>query len=138
MSRSRSYLVSAVVMLALDMLWLGVVAPAFYRQYIGPLMRPQPDLLAATLFYLIYVVGVNEFVLQSIPGGAPWTAAARRGALFGLVAYATFDLTAQAVLAGWSPVVTAVDMAWGALLTATVAGVTRAVTHRRTAPGGAT
>lgn len=137
MNRWRSYAVSAVVMLALDMLWLGLVAPAFYRQYIGPLMRPQPELVAATLFYLIYVVGVNEFVLRAIPSGAPWTAAAKRGAFFGLVAYATFDLTAQAVLAGWSPVVTVVDMAWGALLTATVAGVTHAVTHRRPASGGA-
>ena len=125
-------------MLALDMLWLGLVAPAFYRQYIGPLMRPQPELVAATLFYLIYVVGVNEFVLKAIPSEAPWTQAAKRGALFGLVAYATFDLTAQAVLAGWSPVVTVVDMAWGALLTATVAGVTQAVTRRRPASGGAT
>jgi uncharacterized membrane protein len=133
MSRTRTYLVSAGIMLALDLAWLGLVAPPFYRSTIGPLMRPSPDLAAAALFYAIYVVGVNEFVLGALPPGTPLARVAARGALFGLVAYATFDLTAQAVLAGWSPLVTAVDMVWGTLLTATVATATRAVTGRRAA-----
>lgn len=135
MSRTRTYAISGVVMLALDLLWLGVLAPPFYQRFIGPLMRPQPDLVAATLFYLIYVVGVNEFVLHALPRGTPTRQAALRGALFGFVAYATFDLTAQAVLRGWSPVVTLVDMAWGTALTATVAGVTQRLSGRARAIG---
>lgn len=130
MSRAAAYAVSAAIMLALDLFWLGVVAPPFYRAHIGALMRPQPDLVAAVLFYAIYLVGVNEFVLRERLEDPSVRSVALRGALFGLVAYATFDLTAQAVLAGWSPVVTAVDMAWGTLLTATVAAGTWAIGRR--------
>jgi len=134
MSRTRTYAVSAVVMLALDLLWLGVLAPPLYQRTIGPLLRPQPDLVAAALFYAIYLVGVNEFVIRAFPPGARLAAVAARGAFFGFVAYATFDLTAQAVLAHWSWLATVADMAWGTLLTATVATVTRVVAGRR-APG---
>jgi len=129
--RITAYATSAAVMLALDLFWLVVVAPRFYQHFIGPLMRPQPDVLAAVLFYGLYLVGVNEFVLRGRPASATVRQVALRGALFGLVAYATFDLTAQSVLAGWSWVVTAVDMAWGTLLTATVAGVTWRVARGR-------
>ena len=134
MSRTRTYAASAVVMLALDLLWLGVIAPPLYQRTIGPLLRPQPDLVAAALFYAIYLVGVNEFVIRAFPPGARLAAVAARGAFFGFVAYATFDLTAQAVLAHWSWLATVADMAWGTLLTATVATVTRVVAGRR-APG---
>jgi uncharacterized membrane protein len=130
MSRMRTYGVAAVALLALDLLWLGVIAPPLYQRTIGPLLRPQPDLLAAALFYAVYLMGVNELVIHALPATAPLGRVAARGALLGFVAYATFDLTALAVLAGWSPLVTAVDIAWGTLLTATVAAVTRAVVGR--------
>lgn len=130
MRRGASYALSAAILLALDLFWLGVVAPSFYQRHIGPLMRPQPDVFAAALFYMLYLVGVNEFVLQPTPRDASVRRVALRGALFGLVAYATFDLTAQSVLVGWSWVVTAVDMAWGALLTTIVAGGTWAGVRR--------
>jgi len=133
MNRIRGYSVSAVVMLALDLLWLGVLAPPLYQRTIGPLLRPQPDLVAAALFYAIYLMGVNELVIRAFPRGTRLAAVAARGALFGFVAYATFDLTAQAVLKDWSWLTTVVDMAWGTLLTTTVATVTHAVAGRRPA-----
>ncbi len=120
MRHFRTYAVSAVTMLALDLLWLGVIAPPLYQREVGPLMRAQPNVAAAALFYAIYLVGVNFFVLQSLPAGATRAQAARRGAAFGFVAYATFDLTALAVLNGWTPFITAVDMAWGTALTSIV------------------
>ncbi len=122
MSRSRTYPIAALVMLALDLFWLGVISPPLYQAHIGPLLRPQPDLLAAALFYAIYLVGVNEFAVHAVPG-ASVRSVMWRGALFGFVAYATFDLTALAMLRGWSPLVTAVDMVWGTMLTAIAAGV---------------
>lgn len=131
MNRIRSYVVSAVVMLALDLLWLGVLAPPLYQRTIGPLLRPQPDLLAAALFYAVYLVGVNELVVRGFAPLAPLARVAARGAFFGFVAYATFDLTAQAVLRDWSWVTTAADMAWGTLLTATVAAAGFAAGRRR-------
>jgi uncharacterized membrane protein len=126
MSRALTYGVSAVVMLTLDVLWLGVVAPPLYERTIGPLLRPQPNLLAAALFYAVYLVGVNELVIHAAATTARSTWVAARGALLGLVAYSTFDLTALAVLLGWSALVTAVDIAWGTALTAATAGLTHA------------
>jgi uncharacterized membrane protein len=137
MSRPLTYGVSAVVMLTLDLLWLGVVAAPLYERTIGPLLRPQPNLVAALLFYLVYLVGINELVIHAEAETSRSARVAARGALLGFVAYSTFDLTALAVLAGWSALVTVVDVAWGTLLTAASAGVAHAVgARRRAATGG--
>jgi uncharacterized membrane protein len=50
-----------------------------------------------------------------------WRAAALTGALFGLFAYATYDLTNFATLKVWSLRVTVLDIGWGALVTAAAA-----------------
>ena len=131
MNRVRAYATSAVTMLALDLLWLGVIAPPLYQREVGALMRARPDAIAAALFYAIYLVGVNEFVLAAAKPDDGVDRVALRGALFGFVAYATFDLTALAVLNGWTPTITAIDMAWGTALTGIVAGVAHAATRRR-------
>lgn len=130
-SRPRTYAVSALLFVGLDAVWLGWLSPAFYRAHLGALVRDTPDFVAAALFYAIYLVGVNEFVIRAEPSGATTARVAGRGALLGLFAYATFDLTAQAVLRGWSWTVTAADLAWGSFLTAAVAaGTHRAVVRR--------
>jgi len=131
MNRARTYPISAAIMLALDLLWLGVISPPLYQGQVGQLLRPEPLLLPAALFYMIYLVGVNEFVIHAMSLNASLAQVLGRGALFGVVAYATFDLTAMAMLAGWTPLVTVVDIAWGALLTATVAALTVAFARRR-------
>ena len=122
MTRVKSFALVAITMLALDLVWLGVISPPLYQAHIGPLLRPQPDLMAAVLFYTLYLIGVDVFVVHARTGARVREVAAR-GALFGLVAYATFDLTALAMLRGWSPLVTVVDMAWGTALTATAGAV---------------
>jgi len=130
-SRPFTYAVSAAVLVGLDAVWLGMVSPALYRAEVGPLVRENPDLLAAALFYAIYLVGVNEFVIRAAAAATSPARVAARGALLGLFAYATFDLTAQAVLRGWSWRITAIDLAWGTALTAVVSAATHAVTRRR-------
>ncbi len=114
------YLFMVVVFFIIDMIWLGVVARNFYRDNLGHLMLDSPNWPVAIGFYLLYVFGV--MVLATLP--AAETASASRailyGALFGLVAYGTYDLTNLATLKDWSRVVTAVDLVWGAVLTGTV------------------
>ena len=116
----KHYLVTFLVFLVLDALWLGLVAPRFYQSQIGFLMAKRPKWAAAGIFYLLFVAGLVVFcvspgVQQSSLGWAAW-----RGALFGLVAYATYDLTNLATIEGWPLLVTAVDLVWGtALSTAT-------------------
>ena len=53
-----------------------------------------------------------------------------RGALFGFVAYATYDLTNLATMKGFTTRVVVVDMLWGMVLTLVVAGATYAMLHR--------
>ncbi len=114
---------TVLAMLVLDGIWLGLVARGFYRQHLGFLMADQVNWGAAVLFYGLYAIGLTVFVtMPSIDAGSVGTAL-WRGALFGLVAYATYDLTNQATLKGWPVIVTAVDLAWGVLLSAAVGAI---------------
>ena len=113
----KLYLLSFGSLLVIDSVWLTKVAPKFYKSNIGHLMAENPNLLAAGLFYLIYIVGVVVFVVQPAVDAKSLSFAATRGALFGLVAYSTFDLTGMAVFKNWPAKVTIVDMLWGTILT---------------------
>ena len=116
----KLYLLSFGSLLAIDSLWLVKVAPKFYKSNIGHLMTDNPNLLAAGLFYVIYIIGSVVFVVQPAVADKSVMFAATRGALFGLVAYSTFDLTANAVFKDWPLKVTVIDMLWGTILTAGV------------------
>lgn len=110
-----AYLGTMLAFLILDGLWLGVVMGPTYKSLLGPLMLDQPRLLPAALFYLLYVLGCVVFVV--LPS-ASWQRAARLGALLGLVAYGTYDLSNWATLQGWSAQLAMMDMAWGTFLIA--------------------
>ncbi len=120
-----SLVVSLISMLAIDALWLSTMAKTFYAKHIGHLMAPQANLLPAGIFYLIYTSALTILViLPAIGQGATNLRVFLTGALFGFAAYATYDLTNQATLKSWPTVVSLVDMAWGALLTGTIALIT--------------
>jgi uncharacterized membrane protein len=117
MTRSLlTYAATFVALAALDFLWLGVVAKSFYRDGIGHLMAPAPNLPAAAAFYLLYPIGLVVFAV--LPSGGDWLRALALGALFGLFCYGTYDLTNLAVLKDWPLPVTLVDIAWGAVVSA--------------------
>lgn len=120
MSTVYLYLGTFAAFLAIDAVWLGLVAPKFYSGQIGHLMAPSPNLPAAGIFYAIYVVGVLVFAVLPADGVGPMRAVAL-GALFGFIAYATYDLTNLATLRDWPILVTVVDLAWGTFLTGSVA-----------------
>ena len=116
-----AYVSTAVVFFALDYLWLTRIAIGFYREHIGALLLATPNFAAAGIFYLFYVVGLVYFaVMPAVSAGSILTAVIN-GALLGLLAYGTYDMTNLATLKGWSLQMSLVDMAWGAFLTATAA-----------------
>jgi len=117
----KIYSAMAVAFLALDSLWLGVVSKSFYNKHIGGLMADKPNFVAAGIFYVIFLFGLLMLVV--IPAGKAHSLAQAlwSGALFGLVCYATYDLTNQAVLKDWSTIITIVDILWGVFLTTIVA-----------------
>ncbi|MEW6086500.1 MAG: DUF2177 family protein [Chloroflexota bacterium] len=114
----KLYFLTLVVFLGIDSVWLGLVAPKFYRSQIGHLMAEKANLLVAGLFYLLFVGVLVYFVVAPAVPSGEMRNALLRGALFGLVTYATYDLTNHATLRDWSSLVTVVDMIWGTLLTA--------------------
>jgi uncharacterized membrane protein len=116
-----AFVAALAAMAVIDGVWLGLVARTFYRRHLGPLMADRPNWTAAVAFYLLYVVGVTVFAVLPAADSGSLLGAAWRGGLFGLVAYATYDLTNAATLRGWPGIVVVVDMAWGMMLTASVA-----------------
>jgi uncharacterized membrane protein len=108
------YLVTLAVLMVLDFLFLGVLAKRFFVAEVGDMLA-EVKAVPAVLFYLLYVVGVLIFVSHS--ARSPQSTLLY-GALFGLFCYATFDLTSLALLKHWSWAVAAVDISWGALVTA--------------------
>lgn len=120
----KLFAIALPVFFAIDMVWLGLVAKDFYRAQIGALMKPDVNWIAAIIFYLIFIAGLVVFVISPSVEKGSWTHALLFGALFGFVCYATYDLTNLAVAKDWPFLVTIVDLAWGALLAASVSVVT--------------
>ena len=116
----KLYFVTLTAFLAIDAVWLALVARTFYRRYLDWLMAANPNWIAALAFYLLFVVGVLVFVV--IPGveGGSLRTTLLKGALFGLIAYGTYDLTNQATVKNWPLTITAVDMVWGTVLSVAV------------------
>lgn len=115
-----SYLLTAVIFFALDMVWLGLVAKDMYRKELGPLLKSQPDWVAAGIFYLLFILGTLIFAVYPAVGKHSLTTAVVLGALFGFFTYATYDLTNLATLKDWPLMISLVDIAWGTFLTSTV------------------
>jgi uncharacterized membrane protein len=116
----KAYLITLPVFLAIDLVWLSLIARKFYAQHLGYLMKTNVNFMAAGLFYLLFVVGLVVFSVLPALEKNSWTHAFFLGALLGLISYATYDLTNLATIKDWPLVVTIVDMAWGAVLGASV------------------
>lgn len=117
------YFLAVPIFFLIDMLWLGFVANKFYQSQLAHLLGPV-NWTAAITFYLLYIVGIVVFAI--LPGieSSSLVRTLILGALFGFIAYATYDLTNLATLNDWPMAVVVVDMIWGAVLTASVAGIT--------------
>ncbi|WP_425995151.1 DUF2177 family protein [Afipia sp. DC4300-2b1] len=112
-----AYIVTAVIFLGIDFIWLSRTM-SFYKQELGGLLAEKPDLSVAALFYTIYVAGILMFAIVPAERNGSWIWALLLGAALGLVAYATYDLTNLATLKDWSAKVAIADIVWGTFLTA--------------------
>ncbi|RYF01421.1 MAG: DUF2177 family protein [Comamonadaceae bacterium] len=125
-----AYGVVAIVFLALDTVWLTTMADRLYRPAIGHLMQQGFSLVPALVFYVLYVAGVVIFAVRpALQSGSPWHALGW-GALLGLLAYATYDLTNQATLKDWPWHLTVADLCWGAFATSVSAAAACAVVQK--------
>ena len=120
----KIYAVALTIFFAIDIVWLGFIATKFYRDQIGFLMKSDVNWTAAGIFYLLFILGLVLFVIYPAIEKGSWTHALLFGALFGLITYATYDLTNLATLKDWPILVTIVDLIWGSVLATSVSVAT--------------
>jgi uncharacterized membrane protein len=126
------YIIALVVFLAIDAVWLITAGRTFYVAEIGGLLRERPNLVVAFGFYLLFIAGLVYFAIA--PAGSLQQAVIG-GAFFGLVAYATYDLTNLATLKGFTTRVAIIDMLWGTALSATVCAITFWISRKQMGSG---
>jgi uncharacterized membrane protein len=123
------FIVAALVFSVIDLTWLGLVANSVYRKLMVGLIRKKPLLVPAILFYVVYIIGLVVFAVQpALNIGSLWDSV-WRGALFGFVCYATYDLTNLSTLKNWSAKLTAIDMTWGTVLSGLISMITYMFFH---------
>ena len=125
-SLASTYGISLVIMLVLDMIWLGSTSGILYRPQMQGLIREDIRIVPALIFYALYAFGLSYLVIYPVLFGAQVNLIdlSVKAALLGLVAYGTYDLTALAVIQGWSLKLSLIDMAWGAVVSLITANAT--------------
>lgn len=119
----KLYICTLVAFFAIDIVWLALVARGFYQRHLGFLLRSDPNWSAAGIFYLLFVLGLLIFVIVPSLETGSTKKVLILGALFGLITYATYDLTNLATVKDWPWVVTVVDLLWGGILATLVSYV---------------
>ncbi len=123
-----TYSSAIISMLVIDLVWLSLTMKPFYQKYIGHLLSSTPNIAPAIIFYLIFIFGLTVLViLPALSGNFSYLKLFLYGALFGLVAYGTYDLTNDATMKNWPAIITIVDLAWGSLLTGTISVIAKFV-----------
>lgn len=126
----KAYSGALLAFLALDALWLGLLAKGFYISQMGDLLRDKPQVLAAGLFYCGYVGGIVYFAIApAMQAVSPLRSAAFSGALLGLMAYGAYDMTNYATLKNWPLAIVVVDIVWGMVVSASAAACGYAATR---------
>lgn len=123
----KLYAIALPVFLVIDSIWLVLIAKNFYSKHIGYLMAKNPNLVAALIFYLIFIGGLIFFVISPALDKKLLSHALIAGAFFGLVTYSTYDLTNLATVKDWPLIVTIIDLIWGMTLSAVVSAVTYSI-----------
>ncbi len=126
----KLFTIALPVFFAIDIIWIGFLAKDFYRSQIGTLLKSDVNWTAAIIFYLIFIAGLVTFVIAPAVEKGSWSHALIFGALFGLVCYATYDLTNLALAKDWPVLVTIVDLVWGAFIASAVSVVTYFIVNK--------
>lgn len=116
MSLIKSYIVTFIVFIILELFWLIILARDLYANELGYIMKSEPNLLPAAIFGLLFVGGLVFFVVNPALEQNSWSYALFAGIFYGLITYATYTLTNLANLESWPLKVTIIDLLWGMVL----------------------
>jgi len=128
----KTYFLATSIFFVIDMIWLGLVARNFYAEQIGFLLKKDVNWIAALIFYFLFVAGLTVFVIQPAIEKNSVISALVMGGFFGLVTYATYDLTNLATMKNWPLLITVVDLVWGTTLGAVVSSLTVLISKKIT------
>lgn len=120
----KMYLIALVVFVLIDGVWLGFISKNLYSKELSHLLTNTPNWTAAVIFYLLFLVGLVYFVINPGIEQESIKTILISGALFGLITYATYDLTNLATLKEWPVKITIIDLIWGTSLSTVVSTVT--------------
>lgn len=130
MQNLKIYLVTTVVFFLVDIVWLGFISKNLYSKYLGHLMAPRVNWIAALIFYALFIVGLMFFVINPALAKKSLSYAIVVGGLFGLIAYSTYDLTNLATIKDWPLNITIIDIMWGTFLNAMTSGITFTIVQK--------
>ncbi len=116
MNYIKMYIVTLIIFFAIDIIWLGFIAKDIYKEHLGFIMGEKTNWIAAIVFYMVYIIGLIFFALNPALQKDSLIYAALVGGFFGLITYATYDMTNLATLKDWPIFITAIDITWGTLL----------------------
>jgi uncharacterized membrane protein len=118
------FIIAMAIFLAVDATWLATAGRSIYFVELAGMLKDQPNFPVALVFYIIFVIGLVGFVINPAMAAGDVLYAMKMGAFFGLVSYATYDLTNLASLKGFTTRIALIDLAWGTFLSATVSSLT--------------
>ena len=127
----KNYLVAFMVFLVIDLIWLGLVSKDFYQQELGYIMSDSPNWVVAFIFYVIFIFGLLFFVLNPALKSGSFKEALLKGLFFGLISYATYNLTNYATLKDWPLSLTIVDLIWGTTLGGLVSSISFLIFNKK-------
>jgi len=116
----RNFVITFIVFFVIDLAWLGLIAKNLYAKHLGYIMAEKVNWTAAILFYILFIIGILYFAIT------PATSLGNvvlSGALFGLISYATYDLTNLATIKSWPVIITVIDLVWGTTLSTLTASI---------------
>ena len=125
------YLAAVAIFLGIDSVWLKTMTGLFYEERIGHLLADEPNMIAAGVFYLFYLLALCIIILYpQIKAQASLGHIFLIGGLIGLMAYGTYDFTSLALYKGYTLDTALVDFVWGGLLTGTVSAIVAWLAYR--------
>ena len=114
----KKILISAIIMLALDFIYITTILQKFQDQIITVqrvVMQFKP--LGAVICYILLILGLYYFILRN-------KRPVYEAFFFGLVIYGVYDSTNYATLKKWSPSLAIMDTLWGGVLMASTTYLT--------------
>lgn len=112
----KAGITAGIVFIALDGLWLGVIARSFYKEQLGSLLTTQPDWIMAACTYAFMLAGFLWFVFPQVQMSRSVLQAMQYGARFGVVVFGVYECTNAAIITGWPFYMVIIDTVWGGIL----------------------